>query len=198
MRITAEAKEATRSRILSVAKRRFRATGFDSTSVRDIAAEASIATGTLFNYFASKEEVAVALAEDAIHKARQEFSSKRQEGASLRKDLFLQVSTQLRSFKPLRNCFQPVIDSALAAPMLNGGSEAGRRLREAELDAVAEILRAHKIDAERWTMTVPIYWGLYVGVLTFWLSDTSSKQEDTLAMLDQSTNMFVTWLESKG
>src|SRR5262245_30837414 len=198
MRITAEAKAETRSRILSAAKQLFRAAGFEATSVRDIAGAADIATGTMFNYFASKEEVAVALAEEAICRARQEFRRKRYEGSTLREDLFLQVSSQLRSLKPLRNCLQPVIDSALASPMLNSGCEAGRRLREAELEAVGEILRAHKIDPNRWSMTVPIYWGLYVGVLTFWASDTSSKQEDTLAMLDQSTNMFVTWLESKG
>jgi len=198
MRITAEAKEATRARIVSVARRQFRAAGFEATSVRDIAAEANIATGTLFNYFASKEEVAAALAEEALDKGRHDFLNKRQDGATLREDLFLHVATQLRCLKPLRNCFQPVIDSALASPMTNGGSEVGRRLRENELEAVSGILRAHNIDPQRWSMTVPIYWGLYVGVLTFWVSDASSKQEDTLAMLDQSTNMFVTWLESEG
>ena len=196
MRITAQAKEATRARILGTASKRFRTQGFDATTIRDIARELNIATGTLFNYFDSKEEVAVALAEEAINKARSEFDRKRPEDATLQEELFLQISTQIRCLKQVRGCFQPVIDSALSMTTLDGGSEIGRRLRNAELECVGEILHDHGIDAGRWSMTVPIYWGLYVGVLTFWAGDTSPKQEDTLAMLDQSMKMFVSWLES--
>lgn len=196
MRITADAKETTRARILATASKRFRSQGFEATTIRDIACEINIATGTLFNYFDSKEEVAVALAEEAIAKARNDFLRKRRKAASLREELFLQISTQIRGLKPLRSFFQTIIDAGLSAPTLNGGSEASQRLRTAELEAVGDILSDHGIDAARWSMTVPIYWGLYVGVLTFWAGDTSPKQEDTLAMLDQSMNMFVSWLES--
>jgi AcrR family transcriptional regulator len=198
MRITADAKLATRARILEVAQRLFRDRGFDDATVRDIATEVGMATGTLFNYFASKEDVVVALAEAAIGDAESEFAKKRREGASLREDLFLQVATQLRRLRPLRTFIQPVIEKAFAAPVLSGDGEDGQRLRGEHLQAVAEILHAHHIDPERWSMTAPIYWALYVGVLTFWGRDKSPKQEDTLAMLDQAVDMFVTWLESNG
>jgi AcrR family transcriptional regulator len=198
MRITADAKQATRARILEVAQRLFQDKGFDDAKVRDIAAEVGMATGTLFNYFTSKEEVAVALAEAAIGDAEREFARKRREGASLREDLFLQVATQLRRLRPLRTFIQPVIETAFAAPVLSGDGRGGQRLPGEHLQAVAEILHTHRIDPERWSMTAPIYWALYVGVLTFWGRDKSPKQEDTLAMLDQAVNMFVTWLESNG
>ncbi len=196
MRITAEAKEATRARILEVARRLFREKGFAEAKIRDIARDVGVASGTLFNYFPSKEEIAVALAQQAMAKARDEFVRKRPADGSLREDLFLQVSTQLRCLKPLRNFIQPVIETALSSPVIGGGSEASRTLRGDHLETVSEILRQHDVDAERWSMKVPIYWALYVGVLSFWARDKSPKQEDTLAMLDQSTNMFVTWLNS--
>ena len=41
-----------------------------------------------------------------------------------------------------------------------------------------------------------MYWTLYTGVLAFWAGDKSPKQEDTLALLDQSLAMFVAWLRS--
>ena len=196
MRITADAKKATRERILEVAQRRFQDKGFDETKIRDIAAEVGMATGTLFNYFASKEEVAVTLAEAAISSAEQEFVKKRREGASLSEDLFLQAATQLRHLRRLRKFIQPVIDTALAMPAVSSDRKGGPQIVSQHLQAVAEILRAHEIDPEKWSMTAPIYWALYVGVLKFWGHDKSPKQEDTLAMLDQSMNMFVSWLES--
>ena len=196
MRITAQAKQATHARILEAARRLFREKGFDETTVRDIALEADVATGTLFNYFAFKEEIAVALAHQAALTAKTEFLRKRREGAALREDLFLHVATQLRLWRPLRKFFQPVVETALASWAHGYCSELIDRFRREELETVEEIARGHGIAADRWTTTVPIYWSLYFGVLTFWIGDKSPKQEDTLAMLDQATHMFVSWVES--
>jgi hypothetical protein len=46
-------------------------------------------------------------------------------------------------------------------------------------------------------VTLQVYWTLYIGVLVFWAADKSPKQEDTLALLDQSLTMFVAWLRSE-
>jgi AcrR family transcriptional regulator len=196
MRITADAKVATRQKILDVAQRQFQDKGFDQTKIRDIAAEVGMATGTLFNYFASKEEVAITLAETAINDAELEFAKKRREGAPLAEDLFLQVATQLRQLRRLRKFIQPVIDTALVMPAVSSNRKDEPQIIGQHLQAVAEILHAHEIDPDKWSMTAPVYWALYVGVLKFWGLDKSRKQEDTLAMLDQSVNMFVNWLES--
>ena len=196
MRITADAKQATRERILEVARRLFRDQGFDATTIRDIAAEVGMATGTLFNYFASKEEVVVALAEEAFRDAEREFAKKRRAGASLAEDLFLQVAAQLRSLRKLRKFILPAIETGLSFPQTLRGN--GPTLASDQLEAVAEIAREHQIDPERWPTVSPIYWALYVGVLTFWAHDKSPKQEDTLAMLDQAMNMYVNWLKSSG
>ncbi len=196
MRITAEAREATRVRILDVADRLFREKGFDEATIRDIARGAGLATGTLFNYYPSKEEVVAALVHQAAAKARREFLRKRRAGAGLAEDLFLQIATQLRAWKPLRKFIQPVIETALSLPGAVGGGEASAGLRNDQVEAVAAILNDHQIDADRWSTAAPIYWALYVGVLSFWARDASPRQEDSLAMLDRSMNMFVAWLQS--
>ena len=192
MRITAQARKATRARILVSARRLFREKGFEGAAIRDIAREAGVAAGTLFNYFSSKEEIAAALAHEAAAKARTDFGKKRRPDATLREDLFLQITTQLRRLKPLRKFIQTVIDAGLPSP-----AGAGERLRREQRDTVAEIFHDHGVDADRNPVAAPLYWALYIGVLSFWGRDRSPKQEDTLAMLDQAVNMFVAWLEAE-
>ncbi|HEY2148064.1 MAG TPA: hypothetical protein VGH32_09015, partial [Pirellulales bacterium] len=61
------------------------------------------------------------------------------------------------------------------------------------LEIVASLAQKHGI-AELSPVALQLYWTLYTGVLSFWAADKSPKQEDTLALLDQSLAMFVAWL----
>lgn len=40
-------------------------------------------------------------------------------------------------------------------------------------------------------LTIQLYWTLYLGVLAYWATDVSPKQEDTMALLDHSLKLFV-------
>ena len=50
---------------------------------------------------------------------------------------------------------------------------------------------AHGYAIPMSTLTVQLYWTLYLGVFSFWAADESPHQEDTLALLDQSLKLFV-------
>lgn len=65
-RITAERREANRSQIIAAARRCFSRDGFHQTSMPDIAAEAGVAVGALYRYFAGKEEIILEIAGDAF------------------------------------------------------------------------------------------------------------------------------------
>lgn len=66
---------ATRERLLSAAMHRFATDGFDSTSVRAIAADAGVATGLLYAHFDSKETLLVALFARSMHQVRGTFDA---------------------------------------------------------------------------------------------------------------------------
>src|SRR5262249_42507289 len=72
-RVTAETKAETRQRILDAAQQLFAAGGFATSTTRDIANRAGISTGTLFNYFPSKEFVLAALAAEAVAGVEQDY-----------------------------------------------------------------------------------------------------------------------------
>jgi AcrR family transcriptional regulator len=65
-RITPERREAKRAHIMAAARRCFSRDGFHRTSMPDIAAAAGVSAGAPYRYFASKEEIILAIAADAF------------------------------------------------------------------------------------------------------------------------------------
>jgi AcrR family transcriptional regulator len=195
MRITAEEKSATRQRILDAALQSFRSNGFESTTTRDIAAAADIATGTLFNYFATKEAIVECLAEQALAKARASFAKRTSEG-NLEEELFAYIAAELRQLKPLRKFIAPLLETSLCPLSVARQSDSSNILRVEHLEVVECLARKYRIS-ELSPIALHVYWTLYIGALAFWAGDKSPKQEDTLALLDQSLAMFVAWLRNE-
>jgi AcrR family transcriptional regulator len=196
MRVTAETKAATRQRILEAAGQRFAAKGFEASTTRDIADAAGIASGTLFNYFATKEAILAALAAEALAGAHREPAGDTAATGSFEEDLFALVMAGLRALRPLRKHLSVLVATALS-PLAAAPSDRGDSLRLAHLEAVAELAKKHGLG-ELSSLALQLYWTLYTGLLLFWANDRSPKQEDTLALLDQSLAMFNGWLESEG
>lgn len=65
-RISAQRREAKRAEIIAAARRCFSRDGFHQTSMPDIAAEAGVAVGASYRYFASKEEIILEIAGEAF------------------------------------------------------------------------------------------------------------------------------------
>ena len=63
-KITDEKKEARRQQILAAAVRCFSRDGFHATTTADIVREAGVSQGALYLYFATKDDIVVALADD--------------------------------------------------------------------------------------------------------------------------------------
>lgn len=190
MRVTAETRESTKRKILDTAQELFRTTGFEATTTRDIAKSAHIATGTLFNYFTTKEAIVTTLVTEALSGLPRRGGD---QSDSLEEALFAHIAAGFRLLKPHRLYLTPVLETALS-PLVARGDEAGPSLREEHLQQVVELARQHKLDAVLSPVALQMYWTLYLGVLAFWTQDKSPKQEDTLALLDQSLEMFVGWL----
>src|SRR3954468_1803075 len=58
-------------RITAAARKRFEHYGINKTSMQEIAADAGVAVGTVYLYFANKDELIVACAEDFVEHHRQ-------------------------------------------------------------------------------------------------------------------------------
>jgi AcrR family transcriptional regulator len=194
MRVTAQTKAATRQRIIDAARQLFVANGFEASTTRDIADAAGIASGTLFNYFATKEDILASLAAEAVAGANQEFGERTTGLGSFEEELFAFVSAGLRKLKPLRKHLTVLLERTLS-PLAAVAVDGDQSLRVAHLEVVARLAKHHVGELN--AVALQLYWTLYTGVLMFWANDRSPKQEDTLALLDQSLSMFVDWLEKE-
>jgi len=197
MRVTAETKQATRQAILETAQKLFSQQGFEAATTRDIARAAGIGIGTLFNYFSTKEAIAHCLISEAYELAVQKIDLKfrggEAESLTFEEELFAHIAAALRKLKPFRKYLTAVLDAELS-PLAAGQNGDLVTFRTAHLETVGQIATRHGQHELLSTVALQLYWTLYLGVLAFWSQDASPRQEDTLALLDQSLAMFVGWL----
>jgi AcrR family transcriptional regulator len=194
MRVTAETKAATRQRILGAAQKLFIANGFEAATTRDIADAAGIASGTLFNYFPTKEALLASLTADATAGMEADFDRATPEG-SFEEELFAFVAAGLRKLRPLRKQL-PVLLETVLSPLAKESGDEAQSLRAVQLETASRLAKKHDLG-ELSPVALQLYWTLYTGVLMFWAKDSSPKQEDTLALLDNSLSMFVGWLQKE-
>jgi AcrR family transcriptional regulator len=65
-KVTQEYRDARREQILDAARRCFLRDGFHATSMQDLFAESGLSSGAVYRYFASKDDVIIAIAQENI------------------------------------------------------------------------------------------------------------------------------------
>src|SRR6516164_396370 len=198
VKVDLQTKVATRQRILTVAARLFARVGWERATTRSIATSAGIAAGTLFNYFPSKEAIAVALISDVLAKAKEEFEERRRGGESLEEDLFSYIWTGLRYLQPSKTFLGCALESLLSPLARSSPDHPGDLVRTEHLETVERLIASHGVREPLSVLTIQLYWTLYLGVLAYWATDVSPRQEDTMALLDQSLKLFVASLGGRG
>ncbi|HEY6009600.1 MAG TPA: TetR/AcrR family transcriptional regulator [Geobacteraceae bacterium] len=198
MRISEQAKQENRTRLLAKAAELFVARGFEDCTTRDLAVAAGLATGTLFNYFPSKETLAMTIVAEALGKGREDFRRRRAGGEGLAEDLFLFIATGLRQLRPLRPFLGPVLERSFSPFPRKNVCPEGEAARQEHLAAVQEIIGRHGFTEAPDYVAMTMYWSLYLGILAFWANDESPNQEATQALIDYSIRMFVQVISGAG
>lgn len=195
-------KERTKERILEAALHLFREKGIERTTTKEISKRAGIAEGTLFNYFKTKEDLALYFFQKETENLIAWFRAEtRLQRAPLPEKLFAIIHRQLEYIEPYEDFIGAVFcrslqpDSALS-PLSFESQELRlkylRFIREvlAESERKGEIPRVGALGA----YAVGLF---YLGIVTHWLQDTSRGKQKTLALLDRALSIG-TQVLSKG
>lgn len=188
-----ERKAQLKQRIVNAALRLFQKKGFDATTTKAIAQQAGIAEGTVFNYFPTKEDIALYFfdreVEHAIVSVRNDRTLRR---APLEQKLFALIQSQLDYLAPHERFIGAAFVEAVrpGSPLAFSSQALGTRAKY--LDYVQELISESQKDGTPGSLAwwaAQAFWIYYVGVLLYWLNDPSPGKQHTLAFLDRSLAM---------
>ncbi|HYE97670.1 MAG TPA: TetR/AcrR family transcriptional regulator [Planctomycetota bacterium] len=185
-------KEATKRKILDVSLQLFTREGFGKTTMRDIARRAGIALGTTYNYFPTKEHIALYFFETALEEVMARYRREAPADAPLEEKLFLLLSIELEQLAPYEAFLHLVIATAVVpGSRLHPFSVDSQRLKSKYLEFAGRIFEEAQARGELKTfgfdaMLLSAFWIFKMGLILFWLGDASPKKEDTFVLLDKS------------
>ena len=174
---------AARERLYRIAVRLMAKRGFESTTLRDVAAEAGVSVGLLYRYFPYKRAVIIALYDELSAGFIAEAANM---PAGRWRDRFIfGLKASLKALEPHRAALKGLIPVLVGDPDEGVFSEetAFSRLR---VQGVFEAAVVGATDAPRGTLAEAmgrLLYMVHLGVLLWWLLDKSAKQRATTVLV---------------
>lgn len=187
-------KEQTKERILAAALDLFRAKGLERTTTKEISRKAGIAEGTLFNYFKTKEDLALYFFQKETDGLIEWFQADRRlQKAPLPEKLFAIIHRQLEYISPYEDFIGAVFFRSLQprsklGPLSFESQELRLKYLRFIRDVLAQAELAKEIPrvGELGAYAVGLF---YIGIVMHWLHDPSRGKQRTLALLDRSLHL---------
>jgi AcrR family transcriptional regulator len=163
----------TRARILDAAMELFRRQGFEETTMREIAAEAGVATGGAYYYFDSKDAIVLAFYDQSQQELEPVIEQALAGGKHLKERLAALLEAKLKYFEPNRRLLGALAAHADPEHPLSPFSAATREIRERDVASFARALAASRIRVARdLEPHLPrILWMYQMGLILFWIYD---------------------------
>ncbi|MDI3281780.1 TetR/AcrR family transcriptional regulator [Polyangium sp. 15x6] len=183
--------EASREHILSTALGLFREKGFDGTTMRDIAAAAGLSLGAAYYWFPSKEALVLAYyarQQDAHAEASREALERLPD---LRSRLGAVMHAKIDMLKEDRKLLRAILRSTLGAdePTSVFSAETESVRRQAIATFADVIGQDESIPEDTRPLFAQALWTLHLGLLLYFVNDTSDDQVKTRALVDGSLDL---------
>lgn len=181
--------ERTRAHILDAALDLFREQGFADTTMRQIAQSADVAVGNAYYYFRSKDDLILAFYERNHEEHLALLGDGLTETKSFEGRLRLLVRTKLEAAMPYRRLATKLFTSAADPESpLSPFSADSAPLRLAAVELMADAIKGSdlKVPKDLREDLPELLWLYEMGVLLYWVHDTSPGCERTYALIDRT------------
>lgn len=174
----------TRVLVLDTALAMFRAQGYAKTTMRAIAAEAGVSLGSAYYYFASKDELVLELYRESVKEQRAAASAAMVGVTGLGERLRAALDAGIDALTPYHAFGAAFIGSALPpAAAVNPFGGPSRAIREDAVELFREVVDGVKVPQILRTPLPELLWFGYMGVVLFWVYDSSEGQRRTRTLI---------------
>lgn len=178
----------TRARILEAAMELFRHQGFEETTMREIAAEAGVATGAAYYYFDSKDAIALAFYDQSQQELQPLIEQALAGGKHLKERLAALLEAKLQYFEPNRRLLGALAAHADPQHPLSPFSARTREIRERDMASFARAIEPSgiRVPPDLAAHLPRILWMYQMGLILFWIYDRSPAQARTRTLIRKS------------
>jgi len=200
MKISQKEQAKTRVKLIAAAVDVITEKGFKAATMREIARQGGVSDATIYNYFPTKEKILVAYFEAVqgnvieILKGIDNFHT-----FSLQEQLQTLIETELAFYLPDREFVSIAFERAMQTPISSKSEMAQSRAMfvEAVSDMLEAAMEAGEIPEQPYQGLMPeLIADLYMGIVYYWLKDTSERFTNTTQLLDKSLALLVGLLQS--
>jgi AcrR family transcriptional regulator len=199
-RTTARA-EDTRRRIYDAALTLFRDSGFEQTTMRDIAAKAGVALGGAYYYYASKDAIVLAFYHELQESSNESVLAQLREQKKLKGRIQCVLEKRLELLEPNRKfCAALFRHAPDSLDPLSPFSSQTRSIRDAAIEHMRIAMEGSevKVPPDLKERLPYLLWLYQMALIMFWLYDRSPKQERTRRLMEKSLGLLVGLLKISG
>jgi AcrR family transcriptional regulator len=166
----------------------FRTKGFDTTTMRDIAAKAGVATGAAYYYYPSKDAIVMAFYQRTFDEMQSKIQRVLDATGSLEVRMRELIRVKLEHFGPNRGVLRGILrNGADPKHPVSPFSADTKAFRDMELAWFRKLISDEGVRLPReLAERVPeVLWVLHIGMMFFWIADDSPRQLHTRRLIDQ-------------
>ncbi|WP_242935203.1 TetR/AcrR family transcriptional regulator [Leptospira kobayashii] len=187
-----EKSKKTKELIYNTAISLFQKDGYEKTTMRSISSQAGVSLGSAYYYFESKEDIVLQFyyfsQEDAKVQS-EEFNKSTNDFKKRFKNIILY---KIDSFAKYKN-FVSVLAKNAGDPnhSISPFSEETKQIREDAIQIIREALESSnlKLKGEIVSLLPELLWLYQLGIVYFWISDSSKSSQRTKLIVDESLDM---------
>src|SRR5438270_2166177 len=185
--------EQTKALILNSALELLRDLGYEKTTMRAIAQKAGVSLGNAYHYFGSKEHLIQAFYHHTHEEHLAAVLPALQKETSLKGRLLSVLRLKISTLEPYHE-FAGVLFKTAADPHspLNPFADDSAPVRRDSIRLFEELVRDTKarIPAELRAELPYLLWLYHMGIILFWIHDSSPKRARTLRLIDQTVDLL--------
>jgi AcrR family transcriptional regulator len=194
--------EVTERKILDAALEMFRTQGFEQTTMRDIAAEAGVATGAAYYYYPSKDAIVLGFYQRSCAEMQPQIEEMlATEAGGLEDRLKTLINVKLKYFAPYRSVLRALLkNGADPAHPLSPFALNNKPIRDIDVAWFQKILIncGIRVPKDLEPHMPEVLWMFQMGVIYFWISDESRGQQRTTRLLILGAKIIATLLKIAG